>query len=113
MLNACTGHTHIDLLKIDIEASEFETLSAILATFDPSPLPFAQLQLEVHAWGAPGRFASFLGWWEALERAGLRPFTFEANLVHVNLQRGRRPDVAEVRHLFVFPSWRGAVFIVS
>lgn len=110
------GHTFIDVLKIDIEGAEFESLASFVDAFVPSALdsarhphgvqeeavlPIGQLQLEIHAWGANGAsFARFKHWWESLERAGLRPFWTEPNLVYVNLVRGARPDLAEVRCAF-------------
>ena len=39
------------------------------------PLPFGQLQLEVHVWDK--KFTDFMKWWELLEEAGLRPFWTE------------------------------------
>src|ERR1700722_20388001 len=71
------GHTHIDILKIDIEGWEFETLTSIVKTYIAAdqPLPFGQLQLEIHAWNK--QFHEFLTWWERLEEAGLRPYMTE------------------------------------
>ena len=93
------GHNHIDILKIDIEEAEFDVLGELVASFADKnqPLPFSQLQLEIHAWHQHAEFPYFLKWWESLEAAGLRPFWFEPNLIHVNLLRGVPPDVAEVR----------------
>jgi hypothetical protein len=108
------GHDFIDLLKIDIEGAEFGALDAFVNAFIPSPeyearhphapaaeepsLPIGQLQLEIHAWGENGAsFKKFRKWWERLENAGLRPFWTEPNLVYINLVRGARPDLAEVR----------------
>jgi hypothetical protein len=74
------GHAHVDILKIDIEGWEFETLLTIVQTFlaADEPLPFAQLQLEIHLWNK--KFQDVLGWWEKLEQAGLRPFMTEVSL---------------------------------
>lgn len=71
------GHEHIDLLKIDIEGWEFETLEELIKPYllSGKPLPFAQLQLEIHVWDMA--FEKFLKWWEMLEAAGLRPFWTE------------------------------------
>ncbi|KAF7365296.1 hypothetical protein MVEN_00401400 [Mycena venus] len=82
------GHTHIDILKVDIERYEFETLSALIKPYITSgkPLPFGQLQLEIHLWHLS--FTEFLTWWETLEEAGLRPFWTEPNLVYQNYNRG-------------------------
>ncbi|KAI0318843.1 methyltransferase domain-containing protein [Amylostereum chailletii] len=94
-LMALNGHTFIDVLKVDIEGAEFAALSVLIAALPPGrALPFGQLQLEVHAWNAHARFDTFLRWWETLERAGLRPFWTEPNLVYVNVL-GRKPDLAE------------------
>jgi len=90
------GHTFIDILKVDIEGSEFDALTAFLdAHPNGDVLPVGQIQLEIHAGGDRGRFERFLHWWTALEAAGLRPFWTEPNLVSVNLYRGSRPEVAE------------------
>ncbi|KAG2139810.1 methyltransferase domain-containing protein [Suillus bovinus] len=88
-------HDHIDLLKIDIEGWEFETLSQIIQPYISSgePLPFGQLIVEIHAWDK--KFENFLPWWEMLEQAGLRPFMNEINLVYQNYNRGKDTDLAE------------------
>ncbi|KAJ7626688.1 hypothetical protein DFH06DRAFT_1443784 [Mycena polygramma] len=95
------GHTHIDLLKIDIEGWEFETLTALVKPYLSSgkPLPFGQLSLEIHLWNLS--FAEFLTWWESLEGAGLRPFWTEPNLVYQNYNRGGTTDLAEYTFLNV------------
>ena len=79
------GHTHIDILKIDIEGWEFETMTTLLNPYIASgkPLPFSQLQLEIHIWSKT--FAEYLSWWESLEAAGLRPFWTEASCARLNL----------------------------
>ncbi|KAG8874697.1 hypothetical protein FRB98_008300, partial [Tulasnella sp. 332] len=87
------GHDFIDILKIDIEGAEFSVLTDLLKGYKGRPLPFGQLQLEVHAWGK--EFYEFVEWWEALEGAGLRPFFIEPNLVYLNLFRGSIPDLTE------------------
>lgn len=91
------GHDFIDVLKIDIEGNEFDSLEVFIDNFHGGPLPFGQLQLEVHARNSAWEeFPKFLKWWEKLEAAGLRPFFSEPNLVYVNLVRGVRPDLIEV-----------------
>ena len=92
------GHDFIDILKVDIEGNEFDSLSTFIDSFHGEPLPFGQIQLEVHVYqeGSWGNFAKFLNWWEKLEAAGLRPFFSEPNLVYINLVRGVRPDLVEV-----------------
>lgn len=92
------GHDFIDVLKIDIEGNEFYSLEAFIDSFRGEPLPFGQLQLEVHIYGGSEwqDFPKFLTWWEKLEAAGLRPFFSEPNLVYFNLLRGVRPELIEV-----------------
>ena len=103
------GHSFIDVLKIDIEGAEFESMLKFLEDFtvtDPATgantttLPVGQMQLEIHArdWSGFGDFVHFNAWWEKLERAGLRPFWTEANLVYVNIFKSWvRPNLVEVR----------------
>ena len=91
------GHAFIDILKIDIEGYEFDTLREIVQPYIESgkPLPFGQLQIELHLWNK--KFADFLGWWQPLEAAGLRPVMMEPNLVYANYNRGSGAELAEVR----------------
>jgi hypothetical protein len=92
------GHAFVDILKIDIEGGEFDALAAFLRPFldtDAPPLPVGQLELEIHAWNSLGDFAPFYSWWQLMEKAGLRPFWTEPNIVHVSHLRNR-PDVVEV-----------------
>ncbi|TRM55157.1 hypothetical protein BD626DRAFT_357997, partial [Schizophyllum amplum] len=41
----------------------------------------------------------FLGWWERLEAAGLRPFWTEPNLVYQNYNKQASSDLAEYSFL--------------
>ncbi|KAG0701652.1 methyltransferase domain-containing protein, partial [Suillus ampliporus] len=88
-------HDHINVLKIDIEGGEFDTLTQIIQPYISSgePLPFGQLIVELHAWDK--KFEDFLPWWEMLETAGLRPFMTEVNLIYQNYNRGKDTDLAE------------------
>ena len=69
------GHDFIDILKVDIEGNEFDSLSTFIDSFHGEPLPFGQIQLEVHVYqeGSWGNFAKFLKWimlslfWEFLD----------------------------------------------
>ena len=90
------GHSFIDILKIDIEGYEFDTLKEIVMPYleTGEPLPFGQLQIEVHIWNK--KFSDFLSWWEMLEAAGLRPVMMAPNLVYVNYNRNNGAELAEV-----------------
>jgi hypothetical protein len=47
----------------------------ILKAHAGKPLPFGQLQIEVHAWETHFKSMDTLkAWFDALEEAGLRPF---------------------------------------
>jgi len=92
-LFAANGHEFVDILKVDVEGAEFDALESLVNAYRGRPLPFGQLQLEIHVWGNMTDFSKFLGWWEMLEGAGLRPFWTELNIPHVNVGNG--PDVAE------------------
>ncbi|KAF7297593.1 Methyltranfer-dom domain-containing protein [Mycena kentingensis (nom. inval.)] len=90
------GHEFIDVLKVDIEGSEWDALVALVKSFDGRPLPFGQLEIEIHVgyrsdWNSLGTVDK---WWSMLEEAGLRPFWTELNLLDVNFLR-RGPLVAE------------------
>ncbi|ETW81144.1 hypothetical protein HETIRDRAFT_46155, partial [Heterobasidion irregulare TC 32-1] len=109
------GHDFIDILKIDIEGAEFESLAALIQSYasttpdTPTVLPFGQLQIEIHARHGQEHFAEFSNWWATLERAGLRPFWTEPNLVYVNLVRGVGPELAE----YSFINIRGDHALIS
>jgi hypothetical protein len=95
-LMAANGHRFVDILKIDVEGYEFDTLMALVRPYAASgrPLPFGQLQVEFHMWGKP--FAEFLELWEVLEKAGLRPVMMETNLVYVNYNKASGAELVEV-----------------
>ena len=101
-LMSMNKHTFIDILKIDIEGWEFEALTAFVNHFVPpdgpadAVLPVGQIQLELHVWGQWSPFQVFKGWWENLERAGLRPYWTEPNLVYLLHIPNSQPDLAEV-----------------
>lgn len=86
------GHKFIDILKLDIEGSEFDVLDSLFEEYKGRPLPFGQLQLEIHA--GQISFADFLHFWERLEEAGLRPFWTEPNLPSIVFYKSN-PDVSE------------------
>ncbi|KAI0075649.1 hypothetical protein K474DRAFT_1676216 [Panus rudis PR-1116 ss-1] len=118
------GHKFIDILKIDIEGAEFDSLekfiddivkrqSVVHGARGPEEvvLPIGQLQIEIHARPGSGgheNFANFKIWWEKLESVGLRPFWTEPNLVYINLVHAR-PDLSE----YSFMNIRGDHALVS
>lgn len=98
------NHTYIDILKIDIEGSEYEAMDTMMDAFDntrtlsgDSVLPIGQIMIEIHLGdginlsspdaGADVDFGRFRTWWERLERMGMRPAWIEINLFAVTLGR--------------------------
>ncbi|KAJ7471425.1 methyltransferase domain-containing protein [Mycena galericulata] len=83
------GHDFIDILKIDLEGSEFATLVSIIADTQGKPLPFGQLLLDIHiGWSDDMTTVEhFSKWFVRLERAGLRPYYFEVSMMDVNTLR--------------------------
>ncbi|KAF9438310.1 hypothetical protein BGZ76_008698 [Entomortierella beljakovae] len=73
------GHDWIDILKVDIEGSEYPTFDAIMDDFG-DVLPFSQLQIELHVRQNWVDFPRFLKWWERLESKGVYPWWTEINL---------------------------------
>jgi len=110
------GHDFIDVLKIDIEGNEYDSLGAFIDSFAAQPLPFGQLQIEIHVYEDQpwNDFAKVLKWWQKLEAAGLRPFYSESNLVYTNLVRGAAPGLIEVRSCCFndgrIPTWITVLF---
>ncbi len=97
------GHTHIDILKIDLEGWEFDALTAFLipsskfSSERPRFPPVSQMLLELHVWNR--EFPEVLNWWSTLERAGLRAVAREPNLVYQNYNRNQGAELSEVcRH---------------
>ena len=98
---AHAGHTHVDMLKIDLEGWEFDTLTTFLlpngeeySAQKPRVPRVSQMLLELHLWGRD--FPDLLNWWSVLERAGLRAVAREPNLVYQNYNRMQGAELAEV-----------------
>ncbi|EIW85952.1 hypothetical protein CONPUDRAFT_68594 [Coniophora puteana RWD-64-598 SS2] len=92
------GHSFIDILKIDIEGNEYDSLISFFDSISTnSPLPIGQVQMEVHVYQDSewNYFPKFLAFWEKLEKRGLRPFFSEPNMVYANLIRDLQPGLAE------------------
>ncbi|EDU49332.1 Methyltransf-22 multi-domain protein [Pyrenophora tritici-repentis] len=96
------NHTYIDILKIDVEGSEYDALDTMMDAFDNmktasgnSVLPIGQVMIELHlgdgvhlqdsSGGGSVNFGRFRKWWERLERMGMRPVWMEINLFAVTL----------------------------
>ncbi|EUC30460.1 hypothetical protein COCVIDRAFT_33301 [Bipolaris victoriae FI3] len=96
------NHTYIDILKIDVEGSEYDALDTMMDAFDnvqsasgKSVLPIGQVMIELHlgdgvstnnqVGGGSVDFGRFRSWWERLERMGMRPVWMEINLFAVTL----------------------------
>ncbi|KAH8077514.1 hypothetical protein BXZ70DRAFT_1012929 [Cristinia sonorae] len=106
----------IDVLKVDVEGSEFESLEPFFRDYINlgEVLPVGQMQIEIHAMESSGygTFVSmkFRKWWEDMEKVGLRPFWTEPNMVYyMSIVRGARPDLGE----YSFMNIRGEHALVS
>ncbi|TGO43703.1 hypothetical protein BCON_1037g00020 [Botryotinia convoluta] len=89
------GHDYIDILKTDIEYSEYNALSSLNgytlpggagALTSPDPLkpefPIGQILVEMHIFEWQGITASvYLDWWESMEFRGLRALHREIDTV--------------------------------
>ncbi|KAH9879790.1 hypothetical protein J1614_001814 [Plenodomus biglobosus] len=96
------GHSYIDILKIDIEGSEYDALDTMMDAFESTRsaagngvMPIGQVMIELHLGdginlSGPGGgghvdFHRFQTWWERLEKMGMRPVWMEINLFAVTL----------------------------
>jgi len=93
------GHTKIDLLKVDIEGSEFKLLKQVIDEFGDE-LPFTQLLLEIHM----NTFTSLYEFFNILERAGLRPVRNELNISPIVTDRSKplKPSLALSEYSFLY-----------
>ena len=64
--SSISGHSFIDILKIDIEGAEFDALMAFINEHAHGDLPIGQLQVELHAWGNYGLSKPFFKWCESV-----------------------------------------------
>jgi len=94
------GHNFIDILKIDIEGGEFESLTPFVAAHTEGVFPVGQLQLKIHAQFGRERSNNFFKWWNALEAVGLRPFKAEPNWVYDDIT-GAPPQLSESEYAFI------------
>ena len=69
-------HTHLDLLKVDIESSEWNLFDELCSNEVHAPLPFDQLVIELHGVDHP-RMAKLVA---CLDAHGLYPFAREENM---------------------------------
>jgi Methyltransferase FkbM domain len=83
------NHSYIDILKIDVEGSEYETLTRFMNDFEGQELPIGQVMIELHLVDDQHvNFKVFMDWWERLEAFGMRPVWEETNLLAVTLSIG-------------------------
>jgi hypothetical protein len=97
------GHTYIDILKMDIEYYEFETMDGLMNDFPSSAgyeLPIGQLMVEIHFFNHHTA-SDYLAWWERMEARGLRPTWTEPNLLAVTLGNPGDPLLSEYTMLNV------------
>lgn len=71
------GHTHIDVLKVDVEYHEWTGLRDWIQNVDAFHFGVGQLSVEVHA--PPGNSRGMAEWISGLEARGMYQFAFEPN----------------------------------
>jgi hypothetical protein len=93
-LMAQNNHTYIDILKIDVEGSEYTAFDSIMDYFSETwngrgeaVLPIGQIMIEIHVGEDRPEigFGRFRKWWERLESMGMRPTWMEMNLMAVTI----------------------------
>ena len=90
-LMAQNNHSYVDILKIDIEGSEYTALDSFMNSCDAAGImPVGQIMIELHLVDDQHvNFDRFTKWWERLEAFGLRPAWLEINLLAVTLGQGK------------------------
>ncbi|KAF4452505.1 hypothetical protein F53441_4666 [Fusarium austroafricanum] len=87
------GHSYVDIVKMDIEGAEFDTLTSLMESIVGEhginanlTFPFGQLLVEIHFMNEPPPgvtipkdLRSWMQWWSSLESLGLRPVSNEDN----------------------------------
>jgi len=97
-LMARSNHTYIDILKIDVEGTEYQALDSFMDSCDATGvMPIGQVMIELHLVDDQNvNFDRFTKWWERLEAFGMRPTWLEINLLAVTLGEGKTdPRCAE------------------
>lgn len=109
------GHSWIDMVKMDIEGSEYAALLKLLEDFQQSrTIPISHLNLEIHLQSFKNitgpelkklegqEFQNVYNFFQALEGAGLRAFVSETN--HLPCVWGsKKPDAVEYSFLNIAP----------
>lgn len=96
------NHSYIDILKIDVEGAEFDSLEKLFYDFEGLDLPVGQLMVELHLVNdLVINFKRLTEWWARLESFGMRGTYLEVNLLAVVLNndlpgQGRQPRCVEV-----------------
>jgi hypothetical protein len=90
-LMLANGHGYIDIMKMDIEGSEFDALGAFLSEYSGAgqEFPVGQLLLETHmresrpsdSFSLPQSLPAWIEFWEEIEAQGLREVSLEPNLM--------------------------------
>ncbi|KAI9815409.1 MAG: hypothetical protein M1832_005479 [Thelocarpon impressellum] len=87
------GHSYIDILKIDVEGSEYDAFDRLMDDFEGQDLPIGQIMIEIHLFDDENvGFGRFYDWWERLESFGMRPTWLEVNLIQITLRDPNAPS---------------------
>jgi hypothetical protein len=90
-LMARNNHCYIDILKIDIEGSEYGDLDTFMDNCEAAGvMPVGQIMIELHLVDDQHvNFDRFTKWWERLEGFGMRQTWLEVNLLAVTLGKSK------------------------
>ncbi|KAK4695077.1 hypothetical protein P7C71_g2609, partial [Lecanoromycetidae sp. Uapishka_2] len=74
------GHDYIDILKVDVEGAEYDSMTKFMDDFDGQDLPVGQLSMELHLDDPDNwNFYKVTDFMERLESFGLRITTHKIN----------------------------------
>ncbi|KAK4694547.1 hypothetical protein P7C71_g3062, partial [Lecanoromycetidae sp. Uapishka_2] len=75
------NHDYIDILKVDVEGAEFDSMTTFMDDYADADLPVGQLVMELHLDNpAKWNFVKVTNFMERLESFGLRITAYELNL---------------------------------
>ena len=93
------AHDYIDVLKVDIEGGEFDSITRFMDDYEGEDLPIGQLVMELHL-DDPIRwdFYKVYAFMERLESFGLRITAYELNMGSLSRGPPKYNEVSAIQH---------------